>query len=108
MKVTIKLDGMLADQVKKSANTAHTSVEEYITNLLQDTLKTGNFEQRQFVGKRVDGKNVNGNNHLVMMDGIYYRYDLINEKELNQNASYEVIGNNGNILYLKKVKEEGI
>ncbi|WP_105956663.1 toxin-antitoxin system HicB family antitoxin [Apilactobacillus quenuiae] len=102
MKVTIKLDAVLADQVKKAADNEKSSVEEYIVNVLSNNVKTGNFEQRQFVGKKITGDKIDSKSRLVMMDGIYYRFDLINEKEPTLNTDYTVVGNNGNVLYLKK------
>ncbi|TPR18030.1 toxin-antitoxin system HicB family antitoxin [Apilactobacillus timberlakei] len=102
MKVTIKLDAMLADQVKKASAIEKSSIEDYITNVLSNHAKTGNFEQRQFVGKQIVGNKMDIKSHLVMMDGIYYRFDLINEKEPTADAKYTVVGNNGNVLYLKK------
>lgn len=102
MKVTIKLDSMLANQVKNSAVEEKSSVEDYITNVLSNHVKTGNFEQRQFVGKQIDSNKIDIQSHLVMMDGIYYRFDLINEKQPTADVKYTVVGNNGNVLYLKK------
>ncbi|WP_219053873.1 toxin-antitoxin system HicB family antitoxin [Lactobacillus sp. Sy-1] len=102
IKFTVDLDAQLADQVKRAADVEHRTVDEYIKNVLRTTVKSGTLEQRQFVGRTISGREINEKSRLVLMQGIYYRYDLLNESQPSDSADYEVVGTNGNVLLLRQ------
>ncbi|UQS87226.1 toxin-antitoxin system HicB family antitoxin [Nicoliella spurrieriana] len=102
IKFTIDLDAQLANQIKQAAAVEHRTVDEYIQNVLRNTVKSGTLEQRQFVGRTVSGDQISAKSRLVLMQGIYYRYDLLNESQPTNAATYEVVGTNGNVLLLRQ------
>lgn len=61
------------------------------------------FEQKNIINQIISYESFNIEYHLVLVSGIYYRYQIYNALQLEKNMIYKVIGNNGNILLLKKL-----
>ncbi|MHA8262337.1 toxin-antitoxin system HicB family antitoxin [Lactobacillaceae bacterium Melli_B3] len=102
MQIALKIDGQLANQIQRAADLEHRSVDEYVKNVLSNVVKSGNLEQRQFVGRTISGQEINVKSRLVLMQGIYYRYALLNETKPTPTAEYEIVGTNGNVLLLRQ------
>ncbi|MEJ6400003.1 toxin-antitoxin system HicB family antitoxin [Nicoliella lavandulae] len=102
MHISLDIDAQLAQQIQRAADLEHRSVDEYVKNVLSNVVKSGTLEQRQFVGRTVSGADISAKSHLVLMQGIYYRYDLLNESHPNHDANYEIVSTNGNVLMLRQ------
>lgn len=61
------------------------------------------FEQKNIINQIISYESFNIEYHLVLVSGIYYRYQIYNDLQLEKNMFYKVIGNNGNVLLLKKL-----
>lgn len=61
------------------------------------------FEQKNIINQIISYESFNIEYHLVLVSGIYYKYQIYNDLKLEKNMIYKVIGNNGNILLLKKL-----
>ena len=61
------------------------------------------FEQKNIINQIISYESFNIEYHLVLVSGIYYKYQIYNDLQLEKNMIYKVIGNNGNILLLKKL-----
>lgn len=61
------------------------------------------FEQKNIINQIISYESFNIEYHLVLVSGIYYKYQIYNDLQLEKNIIYKVIGNNGNILLLKKL-----
>ena len=99
----LRLDQSLYDQLAEEANRANQSVNMFIVSLLSENHGTKSFENRQIIGKTVSGSDVNMENGLVLVTGIYYRYLINDNSDVDDKAKYAVIEANGNILTLQKI-----
>lgn len=99
----LRLDQSLYDRLAEEANRANQSVNMYIVSLLSENHGTKSFENRQIIGKTVSGSDVNIENGLVLVTGIYYRYLINDNSDVDDKAKYAVIEANGNILTLQKI-----
>ncbi|GAB5053326.1 toxin-antitoxin system HicB family antitoxin [Pediococcus ethanolidurans] len=99
----LRLDQALYDRLALEANRANQSVNMYIVSLLSENHGTKSFENRQIIGQTVSGADVNMDNGLVLVSGIYYRYLINDNSEVDDKAKYAVIEANGNILTLQKI-----
>ncbi|GEL14728.1 toxin-antitoxin system HicB family antitoxin [Pediococcus cellicola] len=99
----LRMDQSLYDRLAEEADRANQSVNMYIVSLLSANHGTKNFEKRQIIGKTVLGKDINPDNGLVLVSGIYYRYLINDNSEVDATAEYAVIEANGNILTLQKI-----
>lgn len=99
----LRLDQSLYDRLAEEANRANQSVNMYIVSLLSENHGTKSFENRQIIGKTVSGLDVNMENGLVLVTGIYYRYLINDNSDVDDKAKYAVIEANGNILTLQKI-----
>lgn len=99
----LRLDQSLYDRLAEEANRANQSVNMYIVSLLSENHGTKSFENRQIIGKTVSGSDVNMENGLVLVTGIYYRYLINDNSDVDDKAKYAVIEANGNILTLQKI-----
>ena len=99
----LRLDQSLYDRLAEEANRANQSVNMYIVSLLSENHGTKSFENRQIIGKTVSGSDGNMENGLVLVTGIYYRYLINDNSDVDDKAKYAVIEANGNILTLQKI-----
>ncbi|HBO48199.1 MULTISPECIES: toxin-antitoxin system HicB family antitoxin [Pediococcus] len=99
----LRLDQSLYDRLAEEANRANQSVNMYIVSLLSENHGTKSFENCQIIGKTVSGSDVNMENGLVLVTGIYYRYLINDNSDVDDKAKYAVIEANGNILTLQKI-----
>ena len=61
------------------------------------------FEQKNIVNQIVSYKSFNIEYELVLIRGVYYKYQLVDNDQLQKNMLYKVVNNMGNILLLKKL-----
>lgn len=61
------------------------------------------FEQKNIVNQIVPYKSFNIEYELVLIRGVYYKYQLVDNDQLQKNMLYKVVNNMGNILLLKKL-----
>lgn len=61
------------------------------------------FEQKNIVNQIVPYKSFNIEYELVLIRGVYYKYQLVDNDQLQKNMLYKVVNNIGNILLLKKL-----
>ncbi|WP_412989913.1 toxin-antitoxin system HicB family antitoxin [Pediococcus siamensis] len=99
----LRLDQALYDRLAEEADRANQSVNMYMVSLLSANHGTKSFENRQIIGKTVLGKDIHADNGLVLVAGIYYRYLINDNSDVDQTARYAVIEANGNILTLQKI-----
>ena len=99
----LRLDQSLYDRLAEEANRANQSVNMYIVSLLSENHGKKSFENRQIIGKTVSGSDVNMESGLVLVTGIYYRYLINDNSDVDDKAKYAVIEANGNILTLQKI-----
>lgn len=99
----LRLDQGLYDRLAEEANRANQSVNMYIVSLLSDNHGTKSFENRQIIGQTVLGKDLNVDHGLAFVSGIYYRYLINDNGNVDTTAKYAVIEANGNILTLQKI-----
>lgn len=98
----LRLDQKLYDRLQSEADRQGRSVNAHIINILNNTSDPSTFEQRQVIGKVISGADLTGNG-LVQVSGIYYRYLLDDNRDLDVQAQYAIIEATGNILTLKKI-----
>lgn len=78
------------------------SVNNYIVNLLEEDV-ADNLENRQIVGSIIKGDKISIKNNLLEVKGIYYKYNLINNYDVDSKGIYQVINSNGNVLTIQKL-----
>lgn len=61
------------------------------------------FEQKNIVNQIIPYKSFNIEYELVLIRGVYYKYQLVDNDQLQKNMLYKVVNNIGNILLLKKL-----
>lgn len=99
----LRVDQDLYEQLAKEASDANRSINAHIETILQKETQGQNFEQRQIIGQVINGNQINSENGLVLITGIYYRYLISDNSEVEATAQYAVIDAVGNILTLQKI-----
>lgn len=99
----LRLDQALFDRLEAEANEEKRSVNAYIVSILSQNKRTKTFEQRQIIGKVIRGDDLNTENGLVEVSGIFYRYLLDDNQLPDKKAQYAIIEANGNILTLRAI-----
>ncbi|MDR3190178.1 MAG: toxin-antitoxin system HicB family antitoxin [Lactobacillaceae bacterium] len=98
------MDPKLHEQIVKEAERQNRSLNNYVSLVLEKSLATqlsSSFEDRQFVGRTIDGHKITPENGLVMVDGIYYRYLIDGNLPVDVTNNYVIIEANGNVLILR-------
>ncbi|KRL00846.1 Arc family DNA-binding protein [Liquorilactobacillus capillatus] len=92
-----------AKQENRSVNSLlQTMIENELESLKQiDTVTS--LEHRQFIGQVISSKQIDQENGLVQVNGIFYRYLIESNQNFDSTKSYIVIEANGNILTLRPV-----
>jgi hypothetical protein len=98
----LRLDQTLYDKLQSDADEQGRSVNAHIVNILNTAKVPKTFEQRQIIGKVIAGTELNDNG-LVLVAGIYYRYLLDDNGNVDAGSNYAIIEANGNILTLRKI-----
>ncbi len=101
----LRLSQTLYNRLAAEATEKNKSVNAHIISILENAESDPNFEQRQFIGQVIPGRNIYVESGLVSVSGIYYRYLIDGNAKVNRKASYTVIEANGNILTLREIKE---
>jgi len=106
--ISLRLDKNLHKRVAEAAEADGRSVNNYISLALERQLTPKavakeSFEQRQFVGRTIPGDRITPENGLVLVDGIYYRYLIDGNRDVNTTHDYVIIEANGNILVLREM-----
>lgn len=106
--ISLRLDKDLHKRVAQAAEADDRSVNNYISMVLEHQLmpkvvSKESFEQRQFVGRTISGERITPENGLVLVDGIYYRYLMDGNKNVDTSRDYVIIEANGNILVLREM-----
>lgn len=99
----LRLDQQLYDQLSQAAAQDNRSINTHIEAILKKATQGANFEQRQIIGQLIAGHQINADNGLVTVAGIYYRYLISDNTPVDTNAQYAIIDAVGNILTLQKV-----
>lgn len=111
-----RLSKDLKQKLEKRAQLENKSVNATLQEIVSVTLKDppkqveqGSLEQRNFLGHKVAGKEIDQINGLVSIKGIYYRYLIEGNQSVNENIDYIVIEAVGNIITLRPLttKERG-
>lgn len=103
-----RLSKDLKQKLEKRAQLENKSVNATLQEIVSVTLKDppkqveqGSLEQRNFLGHKVAGKEIDQINGLVSIKGIYYRYLIEGNQSVNENIDYIVIEAVGNIITLR-------
>ncbi|WP_273751143.1 toxin-antitoxin system HicB family antitoxin [Leuconostoc mesenteroides] len=102
LRIDPKLHEFLAEQASKEGR----SLNNYITQLLMANYHPSNFEDRQFVGQVISGKDIDIKSGLVDVSGIYYRYLIDNSAVAKSDEDYVILEANGNILTLRQIMKD--
>ncbi|KRL05446.1 hypothetical protein [Liquorilactobacillus oeni] len=68
-----------------------------------DQVTDDSLENRQFIGQTLTGSQVDSENGLVQVKGIFYRYLIESNLKFDPAKDYIVIEANGNILTLRPI-----
>lgn len=104
LRLTPELHERLADEADKENRSINNLVAYLLEKALDDQLiarPSSSFEQRQFVGRTINGMSITPENGLVLVDGIYYRYLIDGNHPVDVEKAYVIIEANGNILTLR-------
>lgn len=74
-----------------------------IITIMSEKITEKTFEQKNIVNQIVPYKSFNIEYELVLIRGVYYKYQLVDNDQLQKNMLYKVVNNIGNILLLKKL-----
>jgi len=99
----LRMDEDLFQRLSAAADADGRSINAYIVHLLSRSAPTGNWEQRQLIGRSLAGKELDPDSGLVLVAGIYYRYLLESPEAPEPKTSYTITECLGNILTLKKL-----
>lgn len=102
-KFLLRLTQELYEQVAQQAQSENRSVNAYIINFLSKNIEKTSFENRQIVGKRVTQKQIFTDSGLIEISGIYYRYLVDDNQEVDIKSDYIITQASGNILTLTKI-----
>ncbi|MDR3241247.1 MAG: type II toxin-antitoxin system HicB family antitoxin [Lactobacillaceae bacterium] len=106
--ISLRIDPALHEKIAEAAERENRSLNNYIAlvlerNLEKEPVKSSSFENRQFVGRTLEGNKITPENGLVLVDGIYYRYLIDGNKPVHLNKNYVIIEANGNVLVLRAI-----
>jgi hypothetical protein len=102
MEIKIHIDDHLATQLQNTAQRLDCDIDDYVEQILKNRFQpANNLEQRQFIGKLVRDTDLSSDHQLVQVNGIYYRFTITNADVAKRNSYYQIIGNDGNILFLE-------
>lgn len=101
--IPLRIEPELHEQIAQRAQEEKRSINKYIARLLEKDVQKHNFEDRQFVGTVIPGKDINQTNGLVKVAGIYYRYLIDGNQPLKSESHYAIIEANGNVLTLREI-----
>lgn len=99
----LRLDQQLYDQLSQAADQENRSINAHIETILHKATQGDNFEQRQIIGQVINGAQINADNGLVTVTGIYYRYLISDNSTVEPTSQYAVVDAVGNILTLQKI-----
>lgn len=74
-----------------------------IITIMSEKITEKTFEQKNIVNQIIPYKSFNIEYELVLIRGVYYKYQLVDNDQLQKNMLYKVVNNIGNILLLKKL-----
>jgi hypothetical protein len=98
----LRLNQKLYEKLQSEADDQGRSVNAHIVNILDKKNAPATFEKRQIIGKVISGADLSDNG-LVLVTGIYYRYLLDDNGNVDAGGQYAIIEANGNILTLRKI-----
>ncbi len=93
-----KLEAKAKEQNRSVNSLLQTMIEEFLNGKKQASVS---LENRQFIGQVVENRQIDPDNGLVQVNGIYYRYLIESNLEFDSKLNYIVIEANGNILTLR-------
>ncbi|GEK29053.1 toxin-antitoxin system HicB family antitoxin [Furfurilactobacillus siliginis] len=99
----LRLDDELYNKIEAAAQRANRSVNAHINSILRASAGQNTFEHRQIVGQVLRGNQLNTENGLVEVSGIYYRFLIDNNEDVEPDVNYTVLESNGNILTLRRL-----
>jgi hypothetical protein len=102
----LRLPQQLKQQLEQRAKEENRSVNSLLVTLIEQSLQakqSTSLENRQFLGKVVENRQIDPENGLAQVNGIYYRYLIEGNEKFSAKKKYIVIEANGNILTLRPV-----
>ncbi|WP_311406824.1 Arc family DNA-binding protein [Liquorilactobacillus uvarum] len=105
----LRLPQDLKKRLEESAKKQNRSVNSMLQTMIEDELgmadkPVASLEHRQFIGQVISSKQIDQDNGLVQVNGIFYRYLIESNLDFDPHKSYIVIEANGNILTLRPVE----
>jgi hypothetical protein len=105
----LRLPTKLKNQLEKLAKLENRSVNSLLVTMIEhelsiDKTAASSLEHRQFLGKVVASRQIDPQNGLAQVDGIYYRYLIEGNAAFQVGKDYIIIEANGNILTLRPVE----
>lgn len=106
-KFLLRLDDNMYDQVSQIAEHKNMSINKYITSVIELKLseESMTFENRNIIGQLIKGSNIIANKNLIEIFGIYYRYEMADnktDKAIKDDDFFRIIKTNGNVITIKK------
>ncbi|MCI1633881.1 MAG: Arc family DNA-binding protein [Liquorilactobacillus nagelii] len=102
----LRLPQDLKRQLEQRAKQENRSVNSLLNTWIEQALRVKpatSLENRQFLGKVVETRQIDPENGLARVNGIYYRYLIEGNEDYSASKNYIVIEANGNILTLRPV-----
>ncbi|WP_187325791.1 Arc family DNA-binding protein [Liquorilactobacillus sucicola] len=105
----LRLPQGLKKKLETHAKEQNRSVNSLLQTMIEDELgltdkPATSLEHRQFIGQVVSSEQIDQDNGLVQVNGIFYRYLIESNLDVDLTKSYIVIEANGNILTLRPVE----
>ena len=104
----LRLPSKLKAQLEQRAKQENRSLNSLLITLIERELwpskPAASLEHRQFLGKVVASRQIDPENGLAQVDGIYYRYLIEGNADFQAKKDYIIIEANGNILTLRPVE----
>lgn len=103
----LRLPRKLKKRLEERAAQQNQSVNGLLQTMIESELAKQqgtpviSLENRQFIGQVVHGAQVDSENGLVQVKGIFYRYLIESNQEFDAQKDYIVLEANGNILTLR-------
>lgn len=102
IELNLTLDAQLYSRLTAIAADKGLPLNAYIVSILEQVKVSETFEKRQVIGQQVTGRALAADD-LVSVAGIYYRYQLADQRPVDPSAKYVVIAANGNSLTLRQL-----
>ncbi|WP_057828700.1 Arc family DNA-binding protein [Liquorilactobacillus cacaonum] len=105
----LRLPKELKNRLEEKAKEQNRSVNSLMQTIIEDFLDgkkqsvAVSLENRQFVGQVVSSRQIDSDNGLVQVKGIFYRYLIESNLDFDSKKNYIVIEANGNILTLRPI-----